>query len=473
MKRRQFLSAAGAGTAASLLPAGPAHAASIASVGGLSGTSLLPARMADLVPQNYLVNTKMFYATQVYQHTDAITDLLAELGGRGIRERITTGTSLGTRAQLYAMPRLANRGVKWHATVGNLEDWQNATAVNREAVDFLATRYAPMMGGDLTKLMHSFGGCNEIDGPGRDGLRDPEWASHARTMQRALWEQAKGNPVTRGVRVAGPSTRTDFTRERAAQLGDLSAWCELGNGHLYNKGRSPTAEIDEHLDILSPCFPGIRDYIMTETGYNNSPQDNLGRTIPEWASAIYAIRGICDYLRRDTVYGRFELLDDPDPIDYTSQQTINRTAVRDAHFGLIAMTKQTVNESTPDTWRKKAEFYATSRLLNLLADVGPIFSPEPLELTVSGPTADVQHLLVQKRDGRHYLVLWRDVDVCEWYPSGREIVIAPIELTVEMRQARPIAVYAPNRKAEPLRTAPASNIFKIKLRGDLQVVEIG
>jgi len=31
------------------------------------------------------------------------------------------------------------------------------------------------------------------------------------------------------------------------------------------------------------------------------------------ALAVYAIRGVCNFFRRDTVYGRFELLDDPDP----------------------------------------------------------------------------------------------------------------------------------------------------------------
>ncbi|MDQ3104037.1 MAG: hypothetical protein M3Q87_02225, partial [Actinomycetota bacterium] len=127
----------------------------------------------------------------------------------------------------------------------------------------------------------------------------------------------------------------------------------------------------------------------------------------------------------------------------------------------------------PDTWRKKPEFYATSRLLKLLADVGPAFSPSPFEMTVSGATPDVQHLLLQKRDGRHYLVLWRDVDVCEYYPSGKEIVIDPIRLTVGMRQARPVAIYAPNVQTGPVRTAPARNTFTIPLRGDLRVVEIG
>ncbi len=469
MKRRHFLSAMGAGAAATVLPVGSAAALSGQSV---TKASLQP-RMADAVCRNYMVNTKIFYATQVYKHTDAVVDLLTELGARSVRERVTTGTSLGTRAQLYAMPRLASRGVKWHATVGNLEDWRNATAVNKEAMQFLASRYAPLVDGDLTQLMHSFGGCNEIDGPGRDGKRDPEWAAHARMMQRALWEQSKAIAATRDVPVAGPSTRTDFDYRKAAQLGDLSQFSELGNGHLYNKGKSPTGEIDEHLQILQPVFPGISRYIMTETGYNNSPQTNQGRTVPEFASAIYAVRGICDFFKRNTIYGRFELLDDPNKIDYTSQNTINQTAVRDAHFGLVAMTKDTVAASTPDTWRKKPEFYATRNLLRLLADPGPDFTPEPYQVDLIGGGPDVHHLLLQKRNGKHYLVLWRDVDVCTIYPDGNPIEVAKTQVTVKIGTRRPIAVYAPNRQAEAMRTASPRSEFTISLRGDLKVVEIG
>lgn len=107
MRRRQFLAAAGVGVAAGAIP----------TVTGLSpalGTEprLMDARMADAVVRNYLINTKMFYATQVYKHTDAVIDLLTELGVRSVRERVTVGNSLGTRAQLYAMPRLASRGIK-------------------------------------------------------------------------------------------------------------------------------------------------------------------------------------------------------------------------------------------------------------------------------------------------------------------------------------------------------------------------
>ncbi len=479
MRRREFLSAASAGVAAGLLPTGlggtPFAAAASASASASASTLTLTSapRMADALCRNYMVNTKMYHAPTVYGHTDAVIELLTELGVRTVRERVTTGRSQGTKNQLYAMPRLARSGVRWHGTVAGLEDWPNAAQANKEVMDFLATSHAPQMDGDLTQLMHSFGGCNEIDGAVVNGKRDPEWAAHARMMQRALWEQAKDNAATRGIPVAGPSTRTDFDHQKAAMLGDLSGICELGNGHLYNKGKSPTGELDGHLNILQPCFPGVNSYIMTETGYNNSPQDDLGKTVPEFASAIYAVRGLCDFFRRDTVYGRFELLDDPDPIDYTSQASINRTADREGHFGLVAMTKDTVRESTPDTWRKKPEFHATRRLLGLLEDRGPAFRTDPFEVTVTGGEPDLQHLLLQKRDGRHYLLLWRDVNVCSLYPEAAAIAVEPARLTVKMQAARPIAIHAPNRQDAPLRTESARRAFRVNVRGDLKVVEIG
>lgn len=469
MDRRDFLRATGLSTAgaAALAPAGTPAAA-------VTGT-LRPVRavQADRLCSSYLLNTKIFYAKAVYGYTDAVLDLLTELGVRVVRERITTGRSLGTRNQLHAMPRLAARGIRWHGTVANLEDWPHATAANSEVMDFLVREYAPRMDGDLSALMHSFGGCNEIDGTGRDGVRDPRWPEHARLMQQALYEQAKRRRLTADILVAGPSTRTDFTARRARQLGDLSRWSELGNGHLYNKGTSPTRGIDEHLRILRPCFPGVRDYLITETGYNNSPQDNLGRSVPEFGSAIYAVRGICDFFRRGAVYGRFELMDDPDPIDRSSQQSINATADREAHFGLVAMTKDTVRSSTPDTWRKKPEFYATKRLLHLMSDCGSAFRPHPLTMSVQCERDDLQHLLVQKRNGKHYLLLWRDVEVCERYPSARRLEVAGARVTVRFRTARPVRIWGPNRSADPLRRHPPRHSCQVTIRGDLKVLEIG
>ncbi len=469
MKRREFVAGMGAGAAGALLTPMP----SVVAAEATRRMAPVRARQADALCTNYLINTKIYYARSVYRHTHAVMDLLTELGVRIIRERVTTGRSHGTRNQLYAMPALARRGIRWHGTVGTLTQWPHADAANREVMTFLRQHYASRVGGDLRHLVHSLGGCNEIDGSVLRGRRDPHWAPHARRMQRALFEQAKAHPATAHIPIAGPSTRTDVTRQRAHALGNLSRWCDLGNGHLYGHGTSPTRHLDRHLRILEPCFPGVRRYLMTETGYNNSPQSDRGRSVPEFASAVYAVRGICDYFKRNVVYGRFELLDDPDRIDRSSQHRINATADWESHFGLVAMTRGSVRDATPNTWRKKPEFHATKRLLHLLADRGPDFTPRPLRMSMTVSTEDVQQLLLQKRNGKHYLLLWRDVEVARAYPSGRRIDVAPARVHVTLATARPFRVWGPNRRCEPLRTHSARRSIGLDLRGDLMVVEIG
>ncbi len=434
---------------------------------------MMAARPADAVCDAYMVNTKLFYSGRVYEHTDAVVDLLKELGVRIVRERVTTGTSRGSRNQRRAMIELADAGVRWHGTVGGLADWRQATEVNRAVMRHLESYYKPRVGGDLSALMHSFGGCNEIDGAVLNGKNDPEWAEHARIMQKALWRAAKGNSATRGIPVAGPSTRTDVTRTRARELGDLGAFCDLGNAHMYNGGTSPTRNIDAHLDILSECFPDPDGWIFTETGYSNSPQDNANRSVPESASATYVPRGICDFFKRRAVYGRFELLDDPDAIDYTNQTTINRTADRNAHFGLVAMAEDTVRDADPRTWRKKPEFYATKRFLSLMSDRGRSFTPDGMRLELSGGGRDLQHQLVQKRNGTHYLLLWRDVEVAKPYPDGDSIRVDPVRVTVRMGTERPTAVYEPRRSDRPEATYSARSSLDVRVAGDLLVVEIG
>ena len=471
--RRAFL-ALGAGALASCA-VGATAAGYVPHPGSWFGSTVLalPCGRADEVCESFAINTKLFYASQVYGETDAVIDLLTELGVRTVRERVTTGDSPGAQNQRYAMPRLAERGIRWHATVCELDQWPVAELATREALALLTGYYAPAVGGDLSVLMHSLGGCNEVDGSVVDGAVDPQWPAHTRLMQRELWQQASADPRTADLPVVGPSTRTDVTAERAQLLGDLSATCDWGNAHLYNRGRSPSRLIDEQLSILETCFPGVDRWFFTETGYNDAPETDTGQTVPEEAAASYAVRAICDFHSRASIYGRFELLDDPDVIDYTNQETINRTALRDAHFGLVAMTAPTVAAATPDTWRRKPEFYATQRFLRLLSDRGPAFTTDPLGARIDGGSDDLRQLVVQKRDGRHYLLLWRDVDVAIPYPEGRELMVEPTVLSLDLSPRRPVTVYVPRYSAAPVQTHAASESPQIEVAGDLVAVEIG
>lgn len=95
------------------------------------------------------------------------------------------------------------------------------------------------------------------------------------------------------------------------------------------------------------------------------------------------------------MYGHFELLDDPDMVDYSTQTKINQTTDRGAHFGLIAMTKNDVRAPSPGTWRKKPEFYAVQRFLRLLSDRGPNFAPKDMDVSITGGGPELQKALVQ------------------------------------------------------------------------------
>jgi hypothetical protein len=232
--------------------------------------------------------------------------------------------------------------------------------------------------------------------------------------------------------------------------------------------------IDSHLDLLANCFPDASTWFFTETGYSNSPQSNAGRTVPEAAAATYAIRGICDFFVRGCIYGRFELLDDPDSINYATQQTINQSADRQAHYGIVAMSEATIGAAKPDTWRKKPEFYATQRFLRLLSDPAPPWVPRLVDVVVRGGGEDLQHLLLQKRDGRHYLLLWRDVPVTTNYPDPRSLDVVASTLTVELLDAaRPMALYSPRHSVEPFRQQAPRNAITFDVAGDLVVLEIG
>jgi hypothetical protein len=425
---------------------------------------------SDELCDSYAINIKSFFATSVYRHADAVFDLITELGVRTVRERVATGSSAGAQQQRAMQVRLANAGVRWHATIATLADWPRAEQATDAALKVLTQFYGREIG-DLGSLLHSFGGCNEIDGPVVNGSVDPRWAAHGRLMQRTLWERVRADRAFDGVPVVGPSTRTDVTPERARLLGDLSAWSDWGNAHMYNRGVSPTKNIDRHLQTLRPCFPRVDRWFFTETGYNTSTADDRGATVSEEAAATYAVRGICDFFKRGSIYGRFELLDGPDSINAQSQKTIDATSDFKSHFGLVAV-PDSPSDDGPENWRRKPEFFATQRFLRLMDDRGPRPPTQPLEADVVSDLP-LQSLVAQKRDGRHYLLLWRDLDLAPQHGQADGVGPPAGSVAIHLRTPRPAAVYVPRYRDPPVWTQPPRTTISVEVAEDLVIVELG
>lgn len=433
-------------------------------------TLSLHAHWSDDLCENYAINTKSFYARSLYRYADAVLELITDLGVRTVRERVTTGSSLGAQQQRAMQIKLAASGVRWHATVATLADWPRAEQATNAALNVLTEFYGPRLDG-LESLLHSLGGCNEIDGSVVNGQVDPQWAAHGRLMQRTLWERVRSDRAFDGVPVVGPSTRTDVTPERARHLGDLTAWSDWGNAHMYNRGVSPAKNIDRHLEILRPCFPHADRWFFTETGYNDSRATNRGATISEEAAATYAIRGICDFFKRGSIFGRFELLDDPDPIDTETQQSINATSDPQAHYGLVAV-PDSRSDASPDNWRRKPEFFATQRFLRLMDDRGRRPRTQPLQADIVS-SHPLQKLVAYKRDGRHYLLLWRDVEVASQQHDGPSFDVPTASVRIQLRTPRPAAVYVPRYSDVPVRTRPPRSEITVEVAEDLVIVELG
>ena len=124
----------------------------------------------------------------------------------------------------------------------------------------------------------------------------------------------------------------------------------------------------------------------TECGYNTYLPE--GRGLPEGIQAKYLPRTFAEFFRRGIYRSfRYELVD----------QGTGGNA--EQLFGMLRN----------DLSRKPA-FNAVRDLIGLLADPGPTFATTDLDYTLEGDTKDVRQVLLQKRDGSYYLMLWLEVE---------------------------------------------------------------
>ena len=137
--------------------------------------------------------------------------------------------------------------------------------------------------------------------------------------------------------------------------------------------------------------------VSTETGYHNYAGKTDGHLgLPESTAGRYLPRLALEHLREGYVRAyTYELLDEW--YDPNNDQT---------NFGLIRHDNTT-----------KPGFEAIKSVIGLLSDRDASFSPGGLDIGLSGITANVRHLLLQKSDGRFYVAIW--IGRSSWNPDGR------------------------------------------------------
>jgi hypothetical protein len=382
------------------------------------------ARSADSFVDSIGVNTHTFFDdTAYYSQFDLVTQRLAELGVRHVREELVPDRP----DQYERLGQLAAIGIASDLILGDPSD-------GAEQLDVLTS----ILRSDLNGAVDAVEGPNEFDASG-----DPGWQPRLAEYQQQLYAKLKVDASLASLPVIGPSI---VHRQSRQAIGDISAMLDYGNIHPYPNGATPEANLSFYLEGAA-LNSGSKPVMATETGYHNA-LNWTGEHAPtsEEATAIYLPRLFLEYFRRGIARTyAYELLDHgPDP----------GLGERELHFGLLR-----------NDFSEKPAFVALRNTIEILRDPGPGFDGSPLAYAVDGDRGSLREVLLQKRDGSFYLALWRATGV--WDPQAGTPLdpgSAPVTLAFG-RRLEGAQLFLPNRSADPTR---------LRLNGDRSLtVDVG
>ncbi len=440
------------------------------------------AKSADAFVDLIGVNTHLQYTdTPYYSKYNTVKQKLVDLGIHHIRD----GSS--NDDMIAKMQDLANVGIKTNYIESpvsgvrpNSSYWVNPPASNNpgyNVVDFVK-----LVG---TNVIDSVEILNEIDinynnyywhpddtAPVSNDPNSPlYWVNYADSVTQDTWSALKNDPATANVNVIGPSLGLTYDYGNKSPLGDLQNFVDQGNFHPYPSGGNPfsypfnydtiskyywygdfpAVNIDEYryaFDVYAPPF-GSKPMVATETGYNTALMSRTA--ISERIQGKYMPRIFLEYFRLNIAR----------TFSYEFVDEYNDKGNPEANYGLLH------NDLTP-----KPAYNALKNLIRLLKDPGSSFTLGSLDytLTVTPPpgynlTQYVHNLLLQKRDGTFYLVLWHEISDADISSTPtREIKPPAMPTTVTLNTPISSArVYSLNDSGSMSSTAATINNNTISL----------
>ena len=389
---------------------------------------LVAARPADSLVETFGINTHFAYSTTAYAKFDSLAARLDELGVRHVRERLIASSTV----QHDRLRQLASQGIKSNIIAGD-PTFEGGTP----------EQLVKILGDKMPDAVESVEGANEWNLSG-----DPSWVANLRSHQRRVYTAVKADTRLRGVSVLAPALGR---REGYELLGDLTAYADKGNAHLYPGGRSPSIRIDE-VSLKNKIVTGNKPLIYSEAGFHDAMNSTSGhRATSQAVAGVYAPRLLLEHYLRGTqrVY-QYELVDERPESALTDPEQ---------HFGLLK------NDLTP-----KPAFRSLTRLLGLAEDPGPAFTPQPLAMALEGAPLDLRKVLLQRRDGTHVLAVWRDVE--SWDPvAEKDVPVTPAAVKLRLGQASDVVVHRPSATTSPV---SATGVVEqtLSLGADVAIIEI-
>jgi hypothetical protein len=234
-------------------------------------------------------------------------------------------------------------------------------------------------------VITSMEGGNEWNLKGR-----PNWVTEIRGHQQALWNAV--HHATLGIPGMTVVQAALGLRKDYDLMGDMSAWCDVGNSHCYPGGLQPSVRIVEAKDnTMTINAPGKTRSWFTETGYA-TPIDLHAAPYytHETPQGWYMPKLIMEhYLNGDERTYFYEYFDEG-----------TNTADAEDFYGIVR-----------NNTNKKPAWFALQRFQQKLRDHGhESYSPPNLICEVTGGDANLKYVLCRKfNGGKPVVVFWRDI----------------------------------------------------------------
>ena len=394
-----------------------------------------PARPADSFVDSIGINTH--YGNSIYvggnAYANPVIDVkLAELGIRHLRDHTWNDTGLARVDGLYAA-----YGIRTNLILGE-------------------TTRSPA---DLVNLLKAHPAYEGIEGLNEPDFNTRTWNgftdnpatnnySGTRAFQNELYAAVKADPLTQGRTILSPAMGNSANSQYLVPI-----QFDVASLHSYPSGREPVFNLDTQIANLSTLRGSPAKPLMsTETGYYNEPAPDTG-SIPEHISGKYMPRLFAEYFNRGVqrTYS-YELADQgPD------------LSQREQNFGLLRY-----------DMTEKPAFVAIENLIDLVEEPGaaPAFTPASLDYTINSTDAALHHTLLQKSDGRFYLMLWQERAGFNRF-AGTDIDVAPLPVTLTLNTDISLArVFFPNDSAFPTATFANPDLLNLNVLDKMMVLEL-
>lgn len=390
------------------------------------------AAQADSLVQSASVQLHLGQGGIYDQFTTIVKPRLLELGIRHIRERMFNDA--GTQAQ---QQDLAANGIQMTAGCWPL----NGVYTDASHCLAYANAYGP-------GVIDAFDGWNEVD------LKLTSWETPWVQWQTAMWNAYgadptwQSRPVLASSLAAAPAAIDLFNAQ-----GNQSARVDKGNMHPYPGGNAIPSTVNNSFIPNWNTLVGPKRLWVTETGYHTCiPNCPNGTGVSELAQAKYTGRIYFEYwnagIERTNIY---ELMD---------EGPANDMSTREDHWGLVRF-DNTV----------KPSFTTVKSIIALLADPGVSFAAGKLDYHLTNALTTTHTTLLQKRDGRFFLVIWQDLKT---YDPNAEVDItnANDALTLTLPSSKPWKTYKP-RLGTAVQTSGTGTSVALSVPDEVLIVEVG